>query len=273
MAERTWKTVQPWEMKKIPLADMPNHYTGAYSLNHSYVVLDNNSPINNGRARVDRLWYMVVAYIGKEDITFEIMHTQIGKTTASQNLMCCGWQTLTPQTFANLFNDQDGNPTSGLAKFSDSDNKFNWAENVHVTVENDRVLMEFSRKYVERQFNPGIGRRSGGVNLYTIGNTLPGILVAKLGDIIALVERYPVIKTIDDAMRAKTALMDLDDSVWQIGTLWLLADDKERQKYINNIGIAQHLIETYNNKYDDICTKAAHAMDVMSQKYGIDIYI
>jgi hypothetical protein len=252
---------------------MPDHYTRAYSLNHSYVVLDNNFPINNGRARVDRMWYMVVAYIGKEDITFEIMHTLLDKTTTWQNYGVCRWQSLTPQTFANLFNDQDGNPTSGLAKFSDSDNKFNWAENVHVIVENDRVLLKFSRKYVERQFNPGIGRRSGGVNLYTIGNTLPGILLGRMGDIIALMERYPIIKTIDAAKQAKTALNDLDESIWQIRTLWQEIDVSNRQRLIDNIVATQHDIEKCNKEYDDICAKAAHAMDVLSQKYGIDIYI
>jgi hypothetical protein len=95
-------------------------------------------------------------------------------------------------------------------------------------------------------------------------------LVSETGRLIAIAEKYPGVKSMDDAETAWNAFDDFHTTEWQIRDKYF---DKQRNDILKLVKKGQDDLASCETDLQDICDDAADAMNTLSQKYGIEVVL
>jgi len=234
MAYRKW-IIEHFACLKT--AEIPDHRTRLYKYNRRIHLV-------HGRDSI-MLSFIVAAHLGKHDVVFEIFHSGVEDNNTI-------WTPVSPSTFNRLFKTEKGEWWFGHS----------WTDKAEVIVKDDRVLFKFSMAHIKTQV--------WGINLDTIASTLPAFLVSETGRLIAIAEKYPGVKSMDDAETAWNAFDDFHTTEWQIRDKYF---DKQRNDILKLVKKGQDDLASCETDLQDICDDAADAMNTLSQKYGIEVVL
>ena len=238
MAYRKW-IIEHFACLKT--AEIPDHRTRLYKYNRRIHLV-------HGRDSI-MLSFIVAAHVGKHDAVFEIFHSGVEDNNTI-------WTPVSPSTFNRLFKTEKGEWWFGIRW------THGWTDKAEVIVKDDRVLLKFSMAHIKTQV--------WGINLDTIASTLPAFLVSEKGRLIAIAEKYPGVKSMDDAETAWNAFDDFHTTEWQIRDKYF---DKQRDDILKLVKKGQDDLASCDNDLQEICDNAADAMNTLSQKYGIEVVL
>lgn len=196
-----------------------------------------------------RIHFGIVVEVGKTETTFEIVH---GKSMSDS--------TFTPihaDVFDSLFPTIEGD-------FHDIDAKA-WIENMRLERHNNRMIFVFDTKWLNGNFIS--------ITLKTIRTTLPFKIMLRYASEIAVAETfYPKVMGIATAQGVIEALRDIYSEYSRLcgGEYSYPA---YRNEALENLEEYRQNVEEAQGKLQDICDKAANALNVLGSKYGIEVEV
>ena len=236
MSYRRWKIEH---FANVETADLPGYrkrlykYTGSVHLPHGVQTII--------------LKFVVAVHFGKNDTVFEIFHNGVEDNNSV-------WTPLSPSAFMRLFKGENGEWFFGK-QWTHS-----WTSHAKVVVKDDRVLIKFTKDYIRKQI--------WGINLDTISSTLPAFLVSDVGKFMALAEKYPGIDSMGAAETVWKAFDEYHTTEWEIMEGYY---EKQRDHILQGINDAQKELESCEDNLQKVCDGAADALNVLSQKFGIEV--
>ena len=196
-----------------------------------------------------RIHFGIVVEVGKTETTFEIVH---GKSMSDST-----FKPIHANVFDSLFPTIEGD-------FHDIDAK-EWIENMRLERHDNRMILVFDTKWLDKNF--------GTVTLKSIRSTLPFKIMLRYASEIAVAERfYPKVMGITTATGVIDALRDIYSEYPRLhGTEYTY--HAYRTEALENLEEYRQNVEEAQGKLQDICDKAAEALNVLGSKYGIEVEV
>lgn len=184
----------------------------------------------------------------KDDIKFELYASYPKKKNV--------WKPIPSRLYKDLFKDFNDS-------FSMSKESKDWRNATEMDVEtlSGHVLFTVKKKFVES--------RLWGLNLRTLYNTFPARVLDGNFVAVMLYLNYPgKIKSLDAAIKVNRILREIEDVEWRIKSRTF---EKEKETTLERISKYMEEIRDIDDKTQLLMEKSADNLNMLSDKYGIEV--
>jgi len=205
-----------------------------------------------------RVNYLYAMNTNKDETTFELLY-QISKGNAySPNV----WHPVPPEILERLFKTKDGKWNFCDMYSSDDD----WANHTKIEIVDGHFLFRYPTRWLRSKI--------ASISVDSIHFSVLGRMVYEMDNNIAVaLAFYPEHKyTMEDTSRIIEALRIISNVSYYLvdtddGMSW------RKKRMFERLEKAKSDLAEYEKKYQEILDKAADAMNLMSEKYGIEVDI
>ena len=232
------------------------HFAGSRFKVYSYRT---NVFVNVGEDDTVRLNFLYAINTNKDETTFELLYKMCrGNVRATEE-----WHPVPIEVIENLFKDENGE-WDFCSMFSSGRG---WEKNTKIETVNGHFLLKYNTRWLRDIL--------GSVSVSSMNYSVPGKLVHERDDNLGVAIVYHPEKkyTFSDT----TAILQALNSIKSVS--WTLAETEESQmtwrkkRMFDQLEKAKKDLAEYERKYQEILDKAADAMNLMSDKYGIEVEI